>query len=40
MATQRHPRTLRPYAKAVHSWAFARLYEYVTYKAESEGVLW
>jgi len=29
-----------PYAKAVHKWAFHRLYEYVTSKAESEGVLW
>jgi len=29
-ATQRHPRTSRPYAKAVHKWAFHRLYEYVT----------
>jgi len=25
-----------PHAKAVHKWAFHRLYEYVTYKAESE----
>ena len=28
-----------PYAKAVHKWAFHRLYEYVTYKAESEGLV-
>jgi len=27
-----------PHAKAVHKWAFHRLYEYVTYKAESKGV--
>ncbi len=27
-----------PHAKAVHKWAFHRLYEYVTYKAESEGL--
>ncbi len=26
------------HAKAVHKWAFHRLYEYVTYKAESEGL--
>lgn len=26
-----------PHAKAVHEWAFHRLYKYVTYKAESEG---
>jgi len=28
-----------PHAKAVHKWAFHRLYEYVTYKAKSEGVV-
>jgi len=28
-----------PHAKAVHKWAFHRLYEYVTYKAESEGLV-
>jgi IS605 OrfB family transposase len=28
-----------PYAKAVHKWGFHRLYEYVTYKAESEGLV-
>jgi IS605 OrfB family transposase len=28
-----------PYAKAVHKWAFHRLFEYVTYKAESEGLV-
>jgi len=27
-----------PHAKAVHKWAFHRLYEYVTYKAESKGL--
>jgi putative transposase len=28
-----------PHAKAVHKWAFHRLFEYVTYKAESEGIV-
>ncbi|WP_207592614.1 RNA-guided endonuclease TnpB family protein [Halomontanus rarus] len=28
-----------PHAKAVHKWAFDRLVEYVTYKAESEGLV-
>jgi len=28
-----------PHAKAVHKWAFHRLFEYVTYKAESEGLV-
>ncbi|WP_135855079.1 RNA-guided endonuclease InsQ/TnpB family protein [Halorussus salinus] len=28
-----------PHAKAIHKWAFHRLYEYVTYKAESEGLV-
>nr|WP_228434394.1 transposase [Natrarchaeobaculum aegyptiacum] len=28
-----------PHAKAVHKWAFYRLYEYVTYKSESEGLV-
>jgi len=28
-----------PHAKAVHKWAFHRLCEYVTYKAESEGLV-
>ena len=28
-----------PHAKAVHKWAFHRLYEYVTYKTESEGLV-
>ena len=28
-----------PRAKAVHKWAFHRLYGYVTYKAESEGLV-
>ncbi|MCL9814549.1 RNA-guided endonuclease InsQ/TnpB family protein [Natranaeroarchaeum aerophilus] len=28
-----------PHAKAVHKWAFHRLYEYVTYKAESDGLV-
>lgn len=28
-----------PHAKAVHKWAFHRLYEYVTYKAESVGLV-
>ncbi|ELZ29943.1 transposase, IS605 OrfB family protein [Halogeometricum pallidum JCM 14848] len=28
-----------PYAKAVHKWAFHRLFEYVTYKADSEGLV-
>ena len=28
-----------PHAKAVHKWAFHRLLEYVTYKAESEGLV-
>ena len=28
-----------PHAKAVHKWAFHRLYEYVTHKAESEGLV-
>jgi putative transposase len=28
-----------PHAKAVHKWAFHRLYEYVTYKSESGGLV-
>nr|WP_309242255.1 transposase [Halocatena marina] len=28
-----------PHAEAVHKWAFHRLFEYVTYKAESEGLI-
>ena len=28
-----------PHANAVHKWAFHRLFEYVTYKAESEGLV-
>ncbi|WP_312907590.1 RNA-guided endonuclease InsQ/TnpB family protein [Natronosalvus caseinilyticus] len=28
-----------PHAKAVHKWAFHRLFEYITYKAETEGLV-